>query len=82
MIGLRASPSGPDRCDEGLDAHDLDHPLHIVSQHTQTHLGSDVFECLGQKVGAAHPGFEGAEDMLDCSAPGPKRLDFPIFMKV
>ena len=61
------SPSGPDRCDEGLDAHDLDHPLHIVGQHAQTYLGSDVSERLGEEVGAAHPGLERAEHVFNGS---------------
>lgn len=30
LLSFCANPSGPDRCDQGLDAHDLDHSLHIV----------------------------------------------------
>ena len=58
-------PSGPDCCNEGLDAHELDHPLHVVGEHAKAHLGSDVPERFGQEMRTSHPGFEGAEDMLD-----------------
>ena len=65
---LRCGPrSVPDRCNERSDAHDLDHPLHVIGKHAQTHLGSDVFERLGESVGAAQPGLERAEHVFDGS---------------
>ena len=57
--------SGGDRPDQRFDAEDVDHPLHVVGQHLQAHLRFDLFEGLGQEMGASHPGLEGSEWMFD-----------------
>src|SRR3546814_7381631 len=37
----------------------------IVGEHLQAHLGFDLFEGPHQEMGAAHPGLESPERMLD-----------------
>ena len=57
--------SAGDGLHERLDAEDIDHPLHVVGKHLQTHFGFDLFKRLGQEMGAAHPRLEGSETMLN-----------------
>jgi hypothetical protein len=47
--------SGPDRLKQRWDAHHPDHPLHVVGENAEAHLGSDVFQCSGEEVRTAHP---------------------------
>ncbi len=61
----RQAWSGGDRLHQRFDAEDVDHSLHILGQHLQTHLGFDLFEGFGEKMGAPHPCLEGSERMLD-----------------
>ena len=65
-VGLagRRGRSAAIACISGLTPN-IDHSLHIVGQHLQAHLGSDLFEGPGQEVGGAHPCLERAERMLD-----------------
>ena len=55
----------PHRLHQRSDAHDLHHAFEVVGQHMETHLGTDPRQPLGQEMGRAHPGFEGAERMFD-----------------
>ena len=48
--------SGPHRRHERTGAQDGDYSLQIVSEHMEAHLGSDLCEGFGPKVGGAHPG--------------------------
>lgn len=47
--------SDPDRLKQRWDAHHADHPLHVVGENAEAHLGSDVFQCFGEEVRTAHP---------------------------
>lgn len=47
--------SGPDRPKHGWDAHHPDHPLHVIGENAEAHLGSNVFQCSGEEVRTAHP---------------------------
>ena len=49
--------SGAHRRHERTGAQDGDYSLQIVSEHMEAHLGSDLCEGFGPKVGGAHPGF-------------------------
>src|SRR5271156_6613419 len=62
---LRLTLSGSNCLHEPFGAEDADHALHVVGKNLQTDLGSDLIERFGQEVGAAHPGFERAERVLD-----------------
>ena len=55
---------GPHRLHQRSDAYDLHHAFEVVGQYMETHLGTDARQPLGQEVGRAHPGFEGAEGMF------------------
>ena len=38
---------------ERPDAEDIDHPLHVVGKHLQTHISFDLFKGSGQEMSAA-----------------------------
>jgi hypothetical protein len=46
----RQNPLCPDRCEERLDADDVDHPRRIVGTHGECHLAGDLRQCLRQEV--------------------------------
>ena len=54
----------PYRLDHRLHPEDGDHPLEIVGENVKAHLGSHFSEGARQKVGRAHPGFDGPERVL------------------
>src|SRR5712671_5808562 len=60
-----ARRSGSDRRHQRSHTDDRDHPLYVVGQNVEAHLGSDLVERPGQEVGGAHPGLEGSEWMLE-----------------
>lgn len=61
MSGARAS----DRREQLRHAEDRYHPLQIVGQNVQRHLGSDVFQRLHLEVRGAHTRLDRPEGMLD-----------------
>jgi len=63
---LSASPAH--RSDEGLNAHDRDHPFDIVGQHTEAHFGFHALDASCQEVRVAYPRFDRAEGVIDCSS--------------
>src|SRR3546814_8369330 len=63
-MGKRVRSDG-DGLHQRCDTEDIDHALHIVGEHLQAHLGFDLFEGPHQEMGAAHPGLESPERMLD-----------------
>ena len=68
MSGFSASERGvlcPHRLDQGSDTDDVHDPRQIVGEHTQRHLGADIFEPLHQEVGRTHPHLDRAEGMFD-----------------
>jgi len=69
MVGILVG-SACDGVHLRADTEDVDHSHQIAGQNAQGHLGFDFFKGSGQEVGAAHPGLEGGEGMLDgLSAP-------------
>jgi len=62
----RGVTSSSQHCGECLvGPEDRDHPLHIIGQYLQAHLGPDPIECSGQEVSGAHLGLDGAEYVFD-----------------
>src|SRR5262249_24603532 len=53
--------SGPDCLQQWSDIDDPDHPLHVVGQNVEAHLGTDPLQRPGQEVRTPHPRFEGSE---------------------
>ena len=58
----------PDRGDERSNAEHRDHALEIIGEDAQAHFGAHFGEALRQEVRVPHPGLQGTERMLDCSA--------------
>jgi hypothetical protein len=61
----RALALRPHRLAQRCSSEDLDHPLQVVRQDLQAHLGSHPRQRLGQEVIRSHPALERAEDVLD-----------------
>jgi len=55
----------PDRLDERTHPDEIDHTLHVVSKHLQTHLRSHPGQRFGQKVRRTHPGFQCPKRVFD-----------------
>jgi hypothetical protein len=53
------------RRDEVPRADHRDHPLDVVGQKLECHLGSDVLQAAHLEMGRAHPGLDHAERVLD-----------------
>src|SRR4051794_28944603 len=64
-------PSHPDPGQERLDAQDSDHPLQVVGQHVQGHLGCRGLQALREEVCGSHPALERTEGMLDRALANP-----------
>ncbi len=62
---VRPTNSASDGLHERPHAEDIDHPLHVIGEHLQTHFRFDLLKGLGQEIGAAHPRLEGSERMLN-----------------
>src|SRR3981081_2024444 len=60
-----ARRSGSDRRYQRSRTDDRDHPLYVVGQNVEAHLGSDLVERPGQEVRGAHPGLECSERVFD-----------------
>lgn len=54
----------PDRLHKRPDTQDRDHPLHVVGQNLQAHLGAGPLHCPRQEVSSAHPGLDRGEQVL------------------
>jgi len=55
----------PDRFDERAHPDEIDHALHVVSKHLQTHLRAHPGQRLGEKVRRTHPRFECPKRVFD-----------------
>lgn len=67
-------PRQPHRLDGPVEPQDGHHPPQVVGQYMQAHLRPDVGQPLGNEMGVPHPALEGAEHMLDRSAPDRHRI--------
>ena len=61
----RASSGRPQPFDECSNTDDVHHPLHVVGEHLQTHLGAYLGQGLGEEVRVTHPALYRAERMFD-----------------
>ena len=61
----KKAPSGPHRRHQGLRPQYRQHPLEVVRQNMQAHLGTDLGQRPGEEMCGTHPGFQRAERMLD-----------------
>ena len=75
---LDTSPLSRDRLHQLLDADDVEHARQIVGQHTERHLGGDLWQRPAQEVCRAHPHLDGAEGVLDRLAPCSHRIGVSI----
>ncbi len=57
------------RSEQLRHSEDRHHPLQIVGQNVQRHLGCDVLQRLHLEVRGAHPRLDRSEGMLDGLAP-------------
>jgi hypothetical protein len=54
-----------DRCHKRLHTNDVYYSREIVGEDVQSHLGSNLWQAVHQKVRSAHPHLERTERMLD-----------------
>ena len=61
----RGRSSCPDRRHQRSHTEDRYHSLQVIGQDVEAHLGSDLVEGPGQKMGGAHPSLEGPKRVFD-----------------
>ena len=63
--------SGPDRYHQLPHSNDLKYPFHVVGEHMQTHLRTDMLKSTSEEVRRTHPMFQRTEWMLNRLSPYP-----------